>query len=249
MSDFTQSIYYEQCIRPHLLIFEFMYFHALHHAFILFIVLLDKRLGPWQPIPWSCLHTVLELVQRPHEVFRSTSASSDPTLWFYVTYHFMTELPSFPVASTFWVILATKRTTNKWADMPNKSHKITKANLLAVQELFITSHHSCFAHHVLQHVKLQMVRLMFCFLFSSQVHLGIFIKCLFFPLQTFVKVDLSAVTSPTGLLTTILKPQMCHFSHHRHCFFEVRSVHIWKLACFVERHLEPDWGNIPLLET
>lgn len=45
MSGFTQSIYYEQCIRPHLLIFEFMYFHALHHAFILFIVLLDIRLG------------------------------------------------------------------------------------------------------------------------------------------------------------------------------------------------------------
>lgn len=55
---------------------------------------------------------------------------------------------------------------DKRADMPNKSHKITKsitkANLLAVQELFIISH----SHHgVLLHVKLQMVRLIFCFLF------------------------------------------------------------------------------------
>lgn len=64
--------------------------------------------------------------------------------------------------------------------MPNKSHKITKANLLAVQELFITSHHSSFAHHVLQHVKLQMVRLMFCFLFFFSSALGNFHKMSFF---------------------------------------------------------------------
>lgn len=114
--------------------------------------------------------------------------------------------------------------------MPNKSHKITKsitkANLLAVQELFIISHHSSLAHGVLLHVKLQMVRLMFCFLFFFSSALGNFSQNVFFSITVCYIVDLSAVTSPTGLLTTILKAQMCHFSHHCLCFFGVRSVHI-----------------------
>lgn len=42
---------------------------------------------------WSSLCTVLELIWRPHEVWKSaerwcTTESTDPTLWCYMAYHF-----------------------------------------------------------------------------------------------------------------------------------------------------------------
>ena len=37
---------------------------------------LDAAARPWKPIPWSSLPTVLELIWRPHEVWRSVSTDS-----------------------------------------------------------------------------------------------------------------------------------------------------------------------------
>ena len=37
---------------------------------------LDAAYWPWKPIPWSSLRTVLELIWRPHEVWRSVAIDS-----------------------------------------------------------------------------------------------------------------------------------------------------------------------------
>jgi len=37
---------------------------------------LDAAARPWKPIPWSSLRTVLELIWRPHEVWRSLAIDS-----------------------------------------------------------------------------------------------------------------------------------------------------------------------------
>ena len=54
---------------------------ALHHclpcfALHLLMYSLDAAARPWKPIPWSSLHTVLELIWRPHEVWRSVVIDS-----------------------------------------------------------------------------------------------------------------------------------------------------------------------------
>ena len=50
---------------------------ALHHCIRhLLIYGLDATAWPWKPIPWSSLCTVLELIWRPHEVWRSVAIDS-----------------------------------------------------------------------------------------------------------------------------------------------------------------------------
>ena len=54
---------------------------ALHHCirrFALHLLMygLDAAARPWKPIPWSSLRTVLELIWRPHEVWRSVVIDS-----------------------------------------------------------------------------------------------------------------------------------------------------------------------------
>ena len=54
---------------------------ALHHCiqcFALHLLMygLDAAARPWKPIPWSSLRTVLELIWRPHEVWRSVAIDS-----------------------------------------------------------------------------------------------------------------------------------------------------------------------------
>ena len=54
---------------------------ALHHYIrrcALHVVMdgLDAAARPWKPIPWSSLHTVLGLIWRPHEVWRSVAIDS-----------------------------------------------------------------------------------------------------------------------------------------------------------------------------
>ena len=54
---------------------------ALHHCvwhFALHLLMygLDAAARPWKPIPWSFLHTVLELIWRLHEVWRSVAIDS-----------------------------------------------------------------------------------------------------------------------------------------------------------------------------
>lgn len=95
------------------------WWHALNHCmwcFALCLLMWGLDAAAWscKTHPWSSLCTVLELILRP-EVWRSvaidsaeswrlctlwSSASADPTLWFYTTYHFIAALLSFPIAST-----------------------------------------------------------------------------------------------------------------------------------------------------
>ena len=47
-----------------------------HFALYLLMYGLDADARPWKPIPWSSLRTVLELIWRPHEVWRSVAIDS-----------------------------------------------------------------------------------------------------------------------------------------------------------------------------
>ena len=57
------------------------WWHALHHCiqhFALHLLMygLDAAAQPWTPIPWSSLRTVIELIWRPHDVWRSVAIDS-----------------------------------------------------------------------------------------------------------------------------------------------------------------------------
>lgn len=115
---------------------------AIHHSRELFLVLYTTASDalhctwwcmaaarPWKPIPWC---TVLQLIRRPHEVWRFVAIDSAeswrplrtmhlsmrwPHLVFWV-YHFMAKLPSFPNTSMFlqysWQLTVEYLEMRKW---------------------------------------------------------------------------------------------------------------------------------------
>ena len=86
---------------------------------------LDEVARPWKPMPWSSLRTVLELIWRPHKVWRSVATESRQPLR---TVRLSIRWPrSDPALTPLWpcsVILRGRPLCGWAAVVPNRFHSV-----------------------------------------------------------------------------------------------------------------------------